>query len=402
MTPAASCLAAARLLGIPASLCLGSAAWAAEPKAAAHHHAAVSGVLSLDVYAEDRRLHLLTGETAERETTPALLYRKSGDGGATWAPPVRVDAGLAPPFSLHRGGDAQVAAAADRLVAAWTTAGTDAWGSGPIATAVSDDGGQTWRAGPNPADDGSTTGHGFLDLATDRAGVFHLTWLDSRDGKQGLRYARSADGGATWSANITAKAATCECCPNALLAGPDGNVAILFRDHDPRDMRLVRSRDQGRRWLPPVAAGAFDWQFQGCPHAGGGLAMLGSGASAVFHTLIWTGKPGRAGVYHVSLSGATSPGSEPTPLGDPTSSHPDLAAGEPGLLCAVWDSAAGGAAAIWGATPPMRARRGATRDGSPLPQRLRRIPASSAPPKASAPSGPRSAPDSRRCGRWDE
>ena len=27
-------------------------------------------------------------------------------------------------------------------------------------------------------------------------GVFHLVWLDSRDGPKGLRYARSSDGGA--------------------------------------------------------------------------------------------------------------------------------------------------------------------------------------------------------------
>lgn len=348
MTPTVSLRRVARIVAVAACLS-GADARAAEPKAVAHHaHAAVSGVRSLDVYAGGERLHLLTGEDVEGQHGTALLYRKSEDGGATWTPPVRVDAGLPPAFSPHRGMDAQLAAAGDRVIAAWTTAGTDQWGSGPVATALSSDGGKTWRAGPNPADDGSTTGHGFLDLATDGAGVFHLTWLDSRDGKQGLRYARSESAGASWSANATAKAGTCECCPNTLIATADGEAAILFRDHAPRDMRLVRSRDHGRRWLPPVPAGGFDWQFNGCPHVGGGLAFTGKGGSAVLHAVAWTGKPERAGVYHVSLPQEGGPAAEPQQLGGATASHPDLAAHEQ-RLGAVWDQA-GGTSGIWGAT----------------------------------------------------
>ncbi len=245
--------------------------------------------------------------------------------------------------------DAQVAAMGDRVIAVWTTAGTDQWGSGPMATALSNDGGKTWRAGPNPADDGTTTGHGFIDIAADRAGAFHLTWLDSRDGRQALRYARSGDAGRSWSANVTAKTATCECCSNAIVADSDGEVAILFRDGSPRDMRLVRSRDRGQRWLPAVAAGGFDWQFDGCPHVGGGLALAGRGANSVFHTLAWTGKTGRTGIYHVAVTGGDQPGSEPKQIGDATASHPDLAADAEGRLAAVWDSRAGETSSIWGA-----------------------------------------------------
>ncbi len=331
-------------------VCGGDRASSAEDNPPAHHeHAAASGVRSLDVDADGSRLHLLTGEFAEGTERPALLYRHSEDGGARWAQPARVDAGMPLPFSLHRGMDAQLAAADDRLVAVWMTAGTDQWGSGPMATSLSDDGGKTWRAGPNPADDGSTMGHGFIDIATDRAGTFHLTWLDSRDGQQGLRYARSEDGGKSWSANVTAKAATCECCSNAIVAVDDGEAAILFRDGNPRDMRLVRSRNRGQRWLPPVAAGGFDWRFNGCPHVGGSLALAGKGEGAVFHALTWTGKTDRTGIYHVALPNGDQPASEPKQLGDATASHPDLAADAQGRLAAVWDSRAGEAPGIWGA-----------------------------------------------------
>lgn len=121
-------------------------------------------------------------------------YRGSEDGGEKWSEPVCVDKGMPPPDKASRGMDAQIAGASDRLVAVWETKGTDAWGGGPMATAISSDGGKTWKPGPNPADDGATSGHRFIDVAADEDGAFHLVWLDGRAGKQGLQYARSGDG----------------------------------------------------------------------------------------------------------------------------------------------------------------------------------------------------------------
>lgn len=339
-----------RLIQIFAAICIGAlrAECAENKSAAAHSHAMASGVLSLDVYTDGSRLHLLTGESIQGSERCALLHRHSEDNGATWSQPVRIDETLAAAFSLHRGMDAQLAAAGDHLIAVWTTAGTDQWGSGAMATALSEDGGKSWHAGPNPADDGSTTGHGFMDMAADRSGRFHLTWLDSRDGKQGLRYARSENAGRSWSANTTAKAATCECCSNTILTDVDGEVAILFRDASPRDMQLIRSRDHGRHWLSPVVTGGFDWQFNGCPHVGGGLALAGKGTSAILHTLSWTGKAEHAGIYHVAIPNGKQSSSEPKKLGDITASHPDLAADPQGRLAAVWDSRAGETSRIWG------------------------------------------------------
>lgn len=281
------------------------------------------GVRALDVYADGGHVHLLTAETVD-DGPAHLLHRASADGGETWGEPRRVDAAMPPAFSPHHGFDPQIAAHGRRLVAAWTTAGTDRWGSGPIATALSEDGGATWHPGPNPADDGLTTGHGFLDLAAAAEGTFHLVWLDSRDGKQGLRHARSADGGTTWSANRTLKAGTCECCRNTLATGPDGEVSVLFRDHSPRDMKVVFTRKG--EWQAPLVAGDFGWKFEGCPHAGGGLAATLSG----LHALVWTGNEADIGIHHVR------PGAESRRLGGPTAIHPDLAADAKGTLLAVW------------------------------------------------------------------
>lgn len=342
-----------RLLSVIALAAFGISPGFAENTAPAHHdHAAPSGVRSLDVFraagGDGKKVDLLTGESTPDNDHPHLLYRHSEDAGANWTPPVRVDTGMPSPFALNRGMDAQIAAAERHLIAVWMTAGSDRWGSGPMATAISEDGGQTWTAGPNPADDGSTTGHGFIDLTADNQGTFHLTWLDNRDGKQGLRYARSTDGGRSWSPNLTVKAATCECCSNAILAGPDGNVAILFRDGDPRDMQLVRSADRGLTWLPPIPMGAFAWHIDGCPHVGGGLTAIGDGDQAVYHALVRTGKDDHVGLYHVAAP-VGQPASQPMRLGAPSASHPDLVANTKEHLAAVWDDRADGSSGIWGA-----------------------------------------------------
>ncbi|HLL89448.1 MAG TPA: sialidase family protein, partial [Tepidisphaeraceae bacterium] len=132
--------------------------------AAAHPPAVATGVTSLDVYADGSRLHVLTA-VRDGGGGPRLQYVHSNDGGVTWSAAVDVpDAGTAP--QVTRGADAHVAAAGDRLVAAWTAhSATDRFGSGGLATAVSGDGGRTWRVGPNPVDDPSDAGRAFVDVA---------------------------------------------------------------------------------------------------------------------------------------------------------------------------------------------------------------------------------------------
>lgn len=308
-----------------------------------HPHAPAAGVKALDVYAAGEAVHLLVAESSGAEAA-ALFHRRSADGGETWSPPWRVDATLPAAHSPHRGMDPQIAAAGDRLVAVWMTRGTGYFDSGPMATALSHDGGKTWLPGPNPADDQSSAGHGFIDIAADPAGTFHLTWLDSRDGRQGLRYARSRDGGHAWSANATVRADTCECCWNTLKTGPGGEVGIVFRDKDPRDMALAFSPDGGQSWEPPRLLGGFGWKFDGCPHTGGGL-VLGTARKPI-HALIWNGSAGNAGVFHVRSAGPDMAWTAPLSLGDASASHPDLAGDPSGRLVAAWDASADGTTGI--------------------------------------------------------
>jgi photosystem II stability/assembly factor-like uncharacterized protein len=330
-------------IAILLSLCC-SATFAAEHDH--HDHAsttapASAGVVSLDIYPTTGgpQLHLLTATGSPAH----LIYQRSDDAGQTWSAPVPVGENQPPPSPIHRGMDAQLAASPDgtHLLAAWTTAGaSDRFGRGPIATAYSADSGHTWTPGPNPADDGLATGHAFLDLACDAKGSFHLVWLDGRDNAtgKGLRYARSDDGGHSWTRNQTLDPQTCECCWNTLVAAPDGRLLLLYRNCDPRDMSLLTSPDGGHAWSPdPTPVGPFHWEATVCPHVGGGLSL---GANHTLFATVWTGAGDQAGGYLLTSPDAGHTWATPTRLGTGLRAwHTDVAADPAtGRVTAVWDA----------------------------------------------------------------
>jgi tetratricopeptide (TPR) repeat protein len=312
----------------------------------------VPGVRSLEVCAEGGRLHMLLGELASPNAVPVLSYRSSADGGTTWSEPVQVNRDTPKPHGIHRGTDARLAVHGSRIVAAWTSAGTDAWGSGPLTVVASRDGGKTWAPCENPADDGRTDGHNFLALAADSKGVFHLAWLDSRDGDRGLRYAESKDGGLHWEKNHTAAPKTCECCWNSLAPLADGGIAILFRARAPRDMHVVTSSNAGLEWNKPVPVGGFQWDFSACPHVGGALITQQSSAGQQLHAAVWTGAPGASGMYHLRSDDAGRSWTAPHKMNVPLAWHPALAADSKNRLLAVWDTMTAASPETWGALSP--------------------------------------------------
>ncbi len=328
-------------LGICGAIAAALAALAGQAPAAAgpsgghgDHAAGPPGeVLALDAAVGGEVVDLLLAVRGEK--VARLVHRRSTDGGRSWGAETEVPLGGKPVESPHRGMDPQIAADGDRLLAVWTAPGTSPWGSGPLATALSADGGRTWTPGPAPADDGTTDGHNYVDAVADGRGGFHLVWLDDRGGSRGLRAARSADGGRTWSANRTIDGETCECCWNRLAAGPDGAVRVLYRDRLPnRDMVVAASADGGESWRGLGAAGDFDWVFDGCPHAGGGLAV--SGAASHLSALVWTGAEGKAGLWLVGSADGGRSWSEPRRMGSDRARNADLAAAG-GRLVAAWD-----------------------------------------------------------------
>jgi BNR repeat-like domain len=286
---------------------------AATINAGEHKHpvGVTDGVASLDVCVDGVTTHLLLAVVASGKP-PRVEHRSSPDGGATWTAPVIIEVG-APPHSPARHNDLQIAARAEQVLATWSTSGSGFMGSGPLVTAISHDGGRSWSRGANPADDGSDKGHSFVDVTADGTGKLHAVWLDGRSGKQGLITSSSEDQGRSWRANRVLDARTCECCWNTVAS--DGDVvAVLYRAHAPRDMRLLLSRDRGATWNDSVAAGAFNWAIEACPHVGGGLGFSGAFGQRVLHAVVWTGAEGVAGVHHLMTANGGVTWSTPHPF----------------------------------------------------------------------------------------
>jgi len=333
---------------------------AAVPKAPHHKHsnaaeksAAGKSIQSLDVFVEGRNLHLLVGGYDERKKATSFHYLFSPNGGLTWPKEVKIRSKKgAKPLRPQCGRDAQIAAANGTVIAAWTAEGDGFMNSGPLVTAVSRNGGKKWKQGPNPADDESNEGHSYIDIQTDQDGNFHLVWLDGRSGKQGLQSATLLSAEVNeWLPNVTVDSQTCECCWNRLIVSPEGELYTLYRDKDPRDMALASSRNVGRSWKRLSTVGEFDWQFEGCPHVGGGLAIAPKNSwvndKPRIYSLVWSGEEEHAGLhFFVSKDGGKTWGSEKQ-LGDKTAKHADLAVSENGIITAVWDSFQDGQKVIW-------------------------------------------------------
>jgi BNR repeat protein len=138
---------------------------------------------------------------------PVNLYvSKSTDGGATWTN-LLVDVSAAPPdCSAYQCGwaylGAQIVMASDdagTLYALWNM-GTVDQGPERIYFARSTNGGATWSAKSDVSAAPQGSAHAFPAVAAGQAGDVRIAWMDARAGTLWNTYYRSSkNGGATWS-----------------------------------------------------------------------------------------------------------------------------------------------------------------------------------------------------------
>jgi hypothetical protein len=293
--------------------------------------AGLQEVSSFDIYLEGATLHLLATGIAKGEEVQRLHYVRSEDGGQNWSFPVRVETGAALPYRPMPGNDVQIAAYKDHLIALWQTEGTGWAGYGPMVASVSEDGGQHWQRSPSPADHDNTWGQAFMDILADETGRFHVVWVEARDEKQraegttsSVFTAVSTDFGQDWSPNALLDNTTCTCCSTKLAAGKNGQLHVIYRDGQPRDMVLTSSNDGGTTWERKDYVGAFGWDFVGCPHVGAGLVTTEK--NQTLHAAVWTGQEAVTGVYYLVSDDGGRHWSSPHRLGDKFSRIVDLAA----------------------------------------------------------------------------
>jgi hypothetical protein len=287
-------------------------------------------VISFDVTVNDGVLHALLASKSSEKSPVVIRYLHSEDNGTHWSEAVTLS------NDSHaiatRGNDVQLAVAGEHLVALWQIQG-ELPAMGALVSYYSQDGGKTWRQGNNPAVD--TNGdQSHADLLADQQGMFHSVWLADPDenGYQSLRYARSVDGGIHWQPPMKLDDSTCSCCWNTLAVAPSGAINILYRDMKPRDMAVMQSTNHGETWQRVSTVGEFNWQFDGCPHIGGGLAIADDNT---LYSTVWTGLDTKAGLYTLRSNDNGKTWTQPQPLGK-LASHSDIAVQQK-QVAAVWD-----------------------------------------------------------------
>lgn len=293
-------------------------------------------ISTFDVYVDGEIIHVIAGgKKTANDQSLSIRYTRSEDGGHVWKRPVNLDVHPSG-IIASRGNDIQLAAKDEHLVVLWQTKG-ELPGMGPMISVSSQDNGSTWKQGPNPAEDNDGS-QAYIDLIADQHGYFHAVWLEDpeENGHQSLRYARSIDGGKQWSQAVTLDDSTCSCCPNTFALSPKNGLSILYRDMSPRDMSLMQSSDRGKTWRRVSTVGDFNWNFSGCPHAGGGLAYIKDNDAIQLHGVVWTGIEENPGLYYLSSSDDAQSWTMPTRLGD-TAIHGDIAAFDSRKLFAVWN-----------------------------------------------------------------
>ncbi|MFK5948930.1 MAG: sialidase family protein [Methylococcales bacterium] len=304
-----------------------------------HVHNTPDGVISVDIVNNNNQLHLLTGKVQHGKKS--LWYQKSRDGGKTWSKAVNIlnQDNLA--VRVSRGNDAQITAQGNTIVVTWSKYDPKSrFHAGPMQAARSTDGGEHWQYSVAPPD--WTKGpHGFTDMSADKYAM-HAVWLDSRvltkgaKPTQGLRYAKSIDGGLSWQSNITLDPFSCSCCWNTVKSDSEGNAYVLYRNKQPSDMSIGLVNTQ-QQWQYLNHVGAFNWQFDGCPHIGGGLDFQNTLGKKRIHSVVGTGHPDHLGVYYLYSDDAGKSWSKPLSLGTESAIHADIAAHDDGRVVAVWD-----------------------------------------------------------------
>lgn len=306
----------------------------------------LAAIQGMDIYVEGSVIHAAIAGKPPGADLAKLVYMVSKDGGETWSKPVAVSRPGDGKLVARRGDEAQVAARGKQVLVVFRHGG-ELPGTGPMAVAYSGDGGASWQRGTDPAPGDATRNPSYLDIAADAAGRFHLVWLDDREengNTQGLRYARSDDGGRRWQKEATVDGAVCTCCWNRVAVLPDQSLAVLYRDDDPHDMRLARAEPGGKSWRSLGAVGMFDWHFSGCPHCGGGIAP---GKDGLLHGVVWSGKEEVAGLYYLNSADRGGHWSPPLRIGGGDSRESDIAALADGRVGVVFAGPATGSEGVW-------------------------------------------------------
>lgn len=157
-----------------------------------------------------------------------IFYRKSPDGGATWAANRQLtwtaEDSVFPMLSADPSG---------HLHLVW---GDNTPGSTEIYYKKSTDGGATWTPAKR-----ITWGSSLLigpDIATDPSGNPHVVWMDDTSGNDEIYYTKSTNGGDNWSLSNRLTWNPGRSGWPDIATDPSGNVHVVWQDNTPGNTQI--------------------------------------------------------------------------------------------------------------------------------------------------------------------
>jgi hypothetical protein len=257
-----------------------------------------------------------------------VVMRRSGDRGATWSVPMRVNARPEPVSADGENRPKIAVGSKGELYVSWTSP-TSANYTGDIRFSRSLDEGATWSPPLVVHRNRDLITHRFESLTVDGAGRLWVVWVDKRDLAQApegtyagaaLYYAYSTDRGNSWQGDYKLADHSCECCRIALTLDPKGRAVAMWRhvfDGSERD-HATAVLEPGR--TPKLERVTFDrWRVDACPHHGPSIAYAPDG---VRHAVWFDQVAGQGRVFYGRLGSAGPEAVQPLPAG---ASHADLA-----------------------------------------------------------------------------
>jgi len=222
--------------------------------------------------AVDRTGHLWVAYAQPAGAQGQVVLQRSEDGGTSWQSPVRVNAVVEPVAADGENRPKLAFGPRGEIYVTWTSPTSEKF-TGDIHFARSLDGGKTWSTPIVVHHDRQLITHRFESLVVDPKGRLWAAWVDKRNVKAAIFYAYSDDRGATWSADTKLADSSCECCRIALAVNPQGRIAAMWRhvfEPNERDHAFAVLGEA----TPAVERVTLDrWRVDACPHQGPSLAF---------------------------------------------------------------------------------------------------------------------------------
>jgi hypothetical protein len=195
-------------------------------------------------------------------TDQEIYFTRSTDGGLTWSAQAVLNSDAATDLGQfgYQGNDTYPSLASDgagTVVATWNRDGSIPW---QIFVARSTDGGTTW-SDPLEIQSSEPRGNDFPEIAYDGAGTWMIAWSSFEGDYQNrrLRLARSTDAGRSWipvpATDLDGTLGGTYVFRTRIAGEPAGNWVVTWESHSiygpDTDIFMIQSFDGGLTWKAP-------------------------------------------------------------------------------------------------------------------------------------------------------